>query len=48
MKWNSLILSLILAIGVARRRIQQREWRSLPRENSEARKLWSEGNELLQ
>src|SRR5437763_78006 len=45
MKWNSLVPSLILAIGVfivhPAAGVAQ-----APRENSEARKLWSEGNEL--
>ena len=45
MKWNSLILSLILAIGVAVAYPAAGMAQS-PRENSEARKLWSEGNDL--
>jgi tetratricopeptide (TPR) repeat protein len=45
MKWNSLMLSLILAIGVAVAHPAQGMAQS-PRENSEARKLWSEGNDL--
>ena len=45
MKWNSLILSLILAIGAAVAH-PAAEMAQSPRENSEARKLWSEGNDL--
>ena len=45
MKRNSLILSLILAIGAAVAH-PAAEMAQSPRENSEARKLWSEGNDL--
>src|SRR5215831_12991011 len=45
MKWNSLIPSLILTIGVLVAH-PSTGMAQPARENSEARRLWSEGNEL--
>src|SRR5262252_10466209 len=45
MKWNSLMLSLILAIGVAVAHPATGIAQPV-RDNTEARKLWSEGNDF--
>jgi tetratricopeptide (TPR) repeat protein len=46
MKWNSLVLSLIFAVGLLAAYPSAARAQSA-RENSEARKLWSDGNELF-
>jgi outer membrane protein assembly factor BamD (BamD/ComL family) len=46
MKRNSVVLSLLILTGWSSS-IRQREWRNdKEKENSEARRLWSEGNDL--